>query len=70
MMMQLSNFDDAQLFSITAWKSADGWTVGVQALAGDPVKYVTRKNLSDALAFFLKPTVDIQRLPPAPYGAA
>ena len=55
------------LFSITAWKSADGWTVGVQKFAGDPVTYTTRPTLSEALAVLVPP---VKQLPPPPYGAA
>jgi hypothetical protein len=51
------------LFSITAWKSADGWTVCIQRYAGDAVKQVTRKTLADAISA----CVDMHRLPPLPY---
>jgi hypothetical protein len=59
----LEALDKLELFSITAWKSAEGWTVGVQRFAGDPVKYVKHKELSQAIACFLTKPV----MPPPPY---
>lgn len=65
--MTLEDLDRLNLFSVTGWKSADGWTVGIQKFAGDPVEYVTRPTLSKALAFFLSASVDMHQLPPPPY---
>lgn len=65
--MTLEALDKIELFSVTAWKSADGWTLGTQRFAGDPVKYVTKKTLSEALAFFLAQNGNMHQLPPPPY---
>lgn len=46
----LSQLDADDIFSLTLWRSADGYTVGVQKHAGDTVKYETRKTASDAVA--------------------
>lgn len=59
--MNLSAIDAAELFSLTMWRSADGYTVGVQKHAGDPVKYETRATASAAIAALL--------LPPCPVPA-
>lgn len=60
--MQLTALDNAQLFSISAWHSSDGWTVGTQRFAGDPVKYATRRTLSEAIAALVE-----AKLPAPPY---
>lgn len=51
------------LFSITAWRSSDGWTVGVQRQAGDLVKYATKRTLAEAISAVLP-----RSLPAPPYG--
>lgn len=63
--MTLEDLDRLNLFSITAWKSADGWTVCTQRYAGDAVKQITRATLSEALVLALP----ANQLPPPPYGA-
>jgi hypothetical protein len=60
--MQLAALDEMQLFSITAWQSAEGWTVGIQRRAGDLVHYETRRTLSGALEAVLP-----SALPALPY---
>jgi hypothetical protein len=52
------------LFSITAWRSSDGWTVCTQRWAGDQVKQSTRATLKEACAANLAS----YGLPPPPYG--
>lgn len=48
--MLLSQLDADDIFSLTMWRGADGFTVGVQKHAGDQVKYETRKTASEAIA--------------------
>lgn len=37
------------LFSLTLWRSADGFTAGVQKHAGDMVRYETRPKAQEAI---------------------
>lgn len=37
------------LFSLTMWRSGDGYTVGVQQFAGDQVHYETRRTAGEAI---------------------
>lgn len=37
------------LFSLTMWRSGDGYTVGVQQFAGDQVHYETRRTACEAI---------------------
>lgn len=61
--MQLSQLDADDLFSLTMWRSADGFTVGVQKHAGDLVKYETRRTASEAIIAALK----LLHIAPPPY---
>lgn len=57
----LAALDD--IFSLTLWRSADGFTAGVQKHAGDLVKYETRKTASAAI----EAALGSLRLAPPPY---
>lgn len=61
--MRLTDLDHIPLFSITAWRSSDGWTVGIQRQAGEAVKYVTKRTLSEAIEAVLP----ARGLPPPPF---
>lgn len=61
--MQLSQLDSDDIFSLTLWRGADGYTVGVQKYAGDQVRYETRKTASDAITAAL----DLVRIMAPPY---
>jgi hypothetical protein len=61
--MLLSQLDADDIFSLTMWRSADGYTVGVQKHAGDTVQYETRKTASEAVSAAL----GLVRITPPPY---
>ncbi|KRQ11889.1 hypothetical protein AOQ73_05640 [Bradyrhizobium pachyrhizi] len=70
--MQLSDLDSRDLFSLTWWKNAEGFCVGVQRLAGDQVHYENRKVLSEAIiaaveAVTPKPIPAPAIVPPPPF---
>lgn len=61
--MLLSQLDADDIFSLTLWRGADGYTVGVQKHAGDLVRYETRRAASDAIAAAL----NLVRITAPPY---
>lgn len=65
--MLLSQLDADDIFSLTLWRSADGYMVGVQKQAGDMVKYETRKTASAAIEAALGLVRSAQSLEAPPY---